>query len=127
MSRARETFTVGTFSVPVQASDIAGTQSIELDALVDTGATCTALPVDVVTRLGIQQEDIRRFELAENQIVDYPVGQARIRLDGHEFIVLVVFAPEGTAPLLGATTLETFGLGADPVGQKLVPVTALLK
>ncbi|MCH7606532.1 MAG: hypothetical protein IH962_05190 [Chloroflexi bacterium] len=93
----------------------------------DTGATYTALPTGMLTRLGVEQEGIRRFELADNQIVEYPVGQARIQLEGNELVVLVVFAPEGTAPLLGATTLEIFGLGVDPVSQKLVPVTALLK
>ena len=118
---------MGTFSVVLQASDLERRQTIEIDALVDTGATYTAFPSDLLARLGVEKEDTRRFELADNQIVEYPVGQARIGLEGHELILLVVFAPEDTGPLLGATTLETFGLGADLVGQKLVPVTALLK
>jgi hypothetical protein len=42
-------------------------------------------------------------------------------------VVLVVFAPEGTSPLLGATALENLSLGVDPVQQRLVPVNALLK
>ena len=49
---------------------------------------------------------LRSFRLADERLVEYPVGSRffRVRLDGDEFIVLVVFAPEGTMPLLGATT-----------------------
>lgn len=118
---------MGAFAVLLEVGDLAGSQSIEVEALVDTGATYTALPSDMLTRLGVAQEGIRRFELADNHIVEYPVGQARIRLEGNDLILLVVFAPNDTSPLLGATTLEMFGLGVDPVGLKLIPVTALLK
>ena len=118
---------MGTFAVSIQASSLAGQQFVELEALVDTGATYTVLPTNVLSQMGVEQEDIRRFELADNQIVEYPVGQIRVRLDGRELITLAVFAPADTTPLLGATTLETFGLGVDPVGRKLIPVTALLK
>ena len=120
---------MGSFAVLLEVGDLAGSQSIEVEALVDTGATYTALPSDMLTRLGVAQEGIRRFELADNHIVEYPVGQARIRLEGNDLILilLVVFAPNDSSPLLGATTLEMFGLGVDPVGLKLIPVTALLK
>lgn len=118
---------MGTFTTQIQVSDLSGRHSIEVEALVDTRATYTALPINLMTELGVEQEDMRKFELADNQIVEYPVGQARTRIDGNELIVLVAFPPENTAPLLGATTLEIFGLGVDPVGQKLIPVTALLK
>ena len=40
---------------------------------------------------------------------------------------LVVFAPPGTTPLLGATALETTGLAVDPIPRRLIPVPALLK
>ena len=48
-------------------------------------------------------------------------------MEGSELTVLVVFAPTGMSPLLGATALEVFGLAADPVNQRLLPVPALLK
>ena len=118
---------MGAFNVPIRVASLAGHRFIEVEALVDTGSTYTAMPQDLLTQLGVDQEENRRFELANNQIVEYPVGQARILLEGREFIALVVFGPEDTTPLLGATTLETFGLGVDPVGPKLVPVNALMK
>ena len=118
---------MGTFSVAVQVGDIAGRRFVEVQALVDTGASDTALPKDILAQLGVQPMASRSFRLADERLVEYPVGQARLRLDDDEFIVLVVFAPEGTSPLLGATTLETFSLGVDPKGRRLIPVPGLLK
>jgi len=117
---------MGTFTVPIQIGNLAGAQFTEVTALVDTGTTYAALPGSILTGLGVEQEGYRRFELADNRIVEYPVGHARIRLEGQELIVLVVFAPEDTDPLLGATVLELFSLAVDPVHQQLIPVPALL-
>ncbi len=116
-----------TFSVMVQVGDLAGRQFIEVETLVDTGASDTMLPESILAQLGIEPITLRSFRLADERLVEYPVGQARVRLDGDEFIVLVVFAQEGTMPLLGATTLETFSLGVDPKGQRLIPVAGVLK
>jgi hypothetical protein len=41
-------------------------------------------------------------------------------------VTIVVFGDEGALPLLGAFTLEEFGLSVDPVGRKLIPVPGLL-
>ena len=118
---------MGTFTVPIQIGDLAGTQFIEVEALVDTGTTYTTLPVNIVAQIGIEQHGVRRFELADNRIVEYPVGEARIRLLEDELVVLIVFASPDTVPLLGATALQLFSLGVDPVNHRLIPVPALMK
>ena len=118
---------MGTFSVPIQIGNQVTGEFIQLDALVDTGATYTLFPADILAQLRIISIGQRDFELTDQRRVRYDVGEARVRLDGAELTVLVVFAPEGTSPLLGATELELFGLGADPVNQQLIPVPALLK
>lgn len=118
---------MGTFTIPIEVGDLAGRQFVEVVALVDTGSTYTIVPGGILTRLGVVREGYRRFELGDNRIVEYPIGQARIRLEGQELIVLVVFASEDGDTLLGATALEIFGLGVDPINRRLVPVPALLK
>ena len=118
---------MGTFEVTCQVGDLSGKQFIELEGLVDTGATYTTLPGSMLARLGIEPVNNRNFRLADERIITYPVSDARIRLAGAEHITLVVFGPEGAAPLIGAVTLETFGLGVDPIGRRLIPVPALLK
>jgi predicted aspartyl protease len=40
---------------------------------------------------------------------------------------LVVFAPDGSEPILGAYTLEGFLLAADPVNERLISVPGLAK
>jgi len=38
----------------------------------------------------------------------------------------VIFAPEESLYLLGATALENFGLTVDPVGKRLKPILAVI-
>ncbi len=118
---------MGTFSVEIQIGNQETGEFLQLEALVDTGATYTLLPSEMLNRLSIKSVGQRDFELADHRSIRYDVGEARLRLNGDELTVLVVFAPEGTSPLLGATALELFGLAADPVNQRLIPVPALLK
>ncbi|PKB82822.1 MAG: hypothetical protein BZY88_03510 [SAR202 cluster bacterium Io17-Chloro-G9] len=117
---------MGAFTVPLQVGDLMGRQFVGVEALVDTWASDTVLPANMLSRLGIEPFAWRTFRLTDERTVDYQVGQARIRLEGENLIVLVVFAPEGTTPLLGATTMETFALGVDPKGKRLIRVPGLL-
>ena len=94
---------MGTFTVPLQIGDLAGQRFIDVDALVDTGATYTSIPEGILTRLGVEIRESRSFELADDRVVEYPVGYASIRLEDREIIALVVSAPQGTGSLLGAT------------------------
>lgn len=118
---------MGTFSVPIQVGHLSGRQFIELQALVDTGASDTVLPENVLRQLGVVPVDRFPYKLADERVVEYEVGEARIRVNGRERTVQVVFGPEDVTPLLGATTLEIFHLGVDPVERRLVPVPGLLK
>ena len=118
---------MGTFTVPVQVGDSNGRAFVDIQALVDTGSTYTSIPPDILSGLGVEIVEHHPFELADESIVEYGIGQATIRLDGRDRIVVVVFMPDDSSPLLGATTLEMFGLGVDPVRMRLAPVPMLLK
>ena len=39
---------MGTFTIPLEVADLQGTQFIEVESLVDTGATYTSIPEDVL-------------------------------------------------------------------------------
>ena len=118
---------MGAFSVRIEVGGISGSQFVQFEALVDTGSTYTVLPKETLDQLGIERGGQRSFELGDDRIVEYPIGYVRLRLNGDQTIVLVVFGPEGIAPLLGATALEHLSLAVDPIHQRLVPVNALLK
>ncbi len=59
--------------------------------------------------------------------VEYGIGEARFNIDGRERTCTVIFGAEGRY-LLGATTLEDFGLMVDPTqpNPRLVPTAELL-
>jgi len=116
---------MGTFR---QAIAIAATPqgSFEtLEAVVDTGAFYTWIPAPVLRRLGIAPTFKRQFLLADGRAIERDVGQAVVRLDNAALYTICVFGDEGSEPLLGAVTLEEFGLAADPVNQRLVPMPKL--
>jgi|ERR1051326_4332993 clan AA aspartic protease len=96
----------------------------EIDMLVDTGATYMLLPPDVVSFLALEIVEYRPGELASGERVTYGVGPVIARLDGREYPSVFVAGPEGCPALLGAITLDAFGLAADPVHQRLFPVVA---
>ena len=118
---------MSTFTVTLGVADRFREHYVNVDALVDTGSTYTSLPESLLDDLGIDRTEIRRFELGDNRVVEYSVGETRLRLESREFTAVVIFAPNDASPLVGMTTLEMFGLGVDPIEEKLVPVIALRK
>jgi clan AA aspartic protease len=118
---------MGTFSVPASlVNPQRPEQRLTLDLLVDTGATWTMLPEEVVTRLGLTAPRQRAVTLANGERMTYPAGQVTIQLNGEEVITVFLAGPPGCLALLGAVTLEEFGLAPDPVRKTLVPVSGLL-
>ncbi len=98
----------------------------EVEFIVDTGAMWTMVPAPVLERLGIKPHSQRPFKLASGEVSRFPVGDARVRIEGLETPTLVVFGAKGSLPLLGVTALELLGLEVDPVGGKLKPMELML-
>ena len=117
---------MGTFNVDIGIADTGRERWTTLNALVDTGASITAVPGSVLRELGVQPSMRRRFESAHGESREMDVGQTWVRVEGEEVITLILFNDEGTTPLLGALALEAAFLGVDPVHQKLVSVAGLL-
>ena len=118
---------MGTFSVAIAIGDVGGERFEEVEALVDTGATTTVVPGSALRRLGISPTKRETFEYAGGERVELDMAEARARVGGRETATWVIFGEEGTPALLGAYTLEGVFLGVDPYGQRLIPVTGLLK
>lgn len=118
---------MGVFNVPIAIGNLAGTRFVELEAMVDTGSSHTVVPSDTLAPLGLEIVELARFEIADGNMVEYAMAHAKIRLAGLEVEAMVVFGQEGTLPLLGASTLELGHLSVDPVGKRLVPISAYLR
>jgi len=113
---------MGTFQATIQVGDREGRAFESLEAMVDTGATYTWIPSGLLTKLGVQPQFQRQFLTADGRTIERNMAETRVRLDGQELSTMVVFGDEGSVPLIGAYTLEGFGLAADPVGKRLIPV-----
>ena len=118
---------MGHFRVAVQVGHPTGERFEAIEALVDTGATYTWVPRDVLERLGVVPEDEWPFVLADGREVRYPMAWIRIRLGERVQPTIAVFGEPRSEPILGVVTLEEFRLAADPVNRRLVSVPGLLK
>jgi len=118
---------MGSFRVPLEIGNLAGASFVPIEALVDTGATYTWVPREILARLGLEPQQQRRFVLADGREVFYGVAWARVRIGQQSEPTMVVFGDPRSEPLLGVFTLEGFGLAADPVNRRLLPVPGLLK
>ncbi len=118
---------MGHFRVPVHLGRRGGERFELIEALVDTGATYTWIPRDVLDALGVAPEEERPFVLADGRDVRFPVAWAQLRIGAREQPTIVVFGHPGSEPMLGLVTLEEFRLAVDPVSRRLISVPGLLK
>ena len=101
------------------------TRSAEVALLVDTGATLSWVPRELLERLDVPRLARRPFVLADGKTIERDTAGVLMRLNGTDGMVTVVVAEAGDAHLLGATALETLGFGIDPIRQQLRPQALL--
>ena len=118
---------MGTFQVSLEIGDAHGQRWEAVDALVDTGASYTWIPRNLLARLEVEPEFRRESVTADERVIVRDMAVTMARWDGQSLPTLVVFGDEGSMPMLGAYTLEGFGLAADPVNRRLVTVRGLAK
>lgn len=99
-------------------------QQRDLEGLVDTGALFTQIPADVLAGIGIAPSGTRVVHYADGTRHVVPVAKGDIVIDGLETATLILCGRAGSLVLVGATTLETLGLGVDLVHKKLIPIEA---
>ena len=97
-----------------------------VSVLVDTGATWTTLPEEIIQELGCSVLSRRRVRLADGREQAWPIVSVLTSLEGQQLPTVCLVGPAGGPALLGAVTLEEFGLGVDPIARRLVPVTGYL-
>ena len=93
--------------------------------LVDSGATDTMVPASELARLGITPVGTQIYELADGTRHEYSYGFARVELMGMPAVEHVIFAPEGTEPLLGVTVLGHLGVVVDFTNRSLKRLPAI--
>lgn len=113
---------MGMFEVNVKLTNLASPgRAEEVSLLVDTGATLSWVPREVLNRLGATVSSRLPFELADGRRLERDITTVLLTVDGRKAPVPVAFGEGGEAAVLGATALESLGLLVDPVAQKLIP------
>lgn len=114
---------MGTFSVQVAiAHPQKPSRRQELSLLVDTGAAYTVVSQSVLEALGVRPTAKRAVTLADGREEVWDLAYVLISLAGEEAPTPCLMAPRDGRTLLGAVTLEQFGLGVDPLAKRLIPI-----
>ena len=93
----------------------------EAEALIDTGAVRTAIPVEVCEHLGlrIRSQEIAKYAADCRQETVGLTGPIIIEIEGRETIEAAMVL--GDMVLIGQTVLETLDLLVDCKNQRLIP------
>jgi len=118
---------MGVFRVRAQVVSLTDPAlSLELDMLVDTGATQSVIPRAVLEALCATIVRRQTFRLANGEEIHRDVGWVGVRFNDREAHTLAVFGEAADATVLGALTLEELGLEVDPRERVLKPTVAWL-
>lgn len=120
---------MGMFKVRARVANLADPKRFfEEDFWVDTGALHSFVPEDRLQAIGIEPLHTRELILADGRRERRIIGAASFTVPELKETLpcLVIFGPKDSLCLLGATTLENFGVEADPATGTLKPIAAII-
>ena len=100
-------------------------RSEEIDVLVDMGASYSWVSRSRLVGLGVRPTRRMIFRTIEGRTIERDLAPVFVRVDGYTGGDTAVLAEPGDHEVLGAHTLESLGLTADPVRKVLVPTVGL--
>jgi len=97
-------------------------KSIEIEAVIDTGATMSVLPMDLIQKLGLEKIDEVNVRYADNSVKRKEVyGWVILEIAGRKAVFYVLAENEGAQPLIGQIVLERLDLVIEPSTRKVMP------
>ena len=116
---------MGTVQVTIGVGDPQGRHFEDVEVVVDTGSTYTAVPRELLQRLGVPVKRSLPSETADGRILPVDVGEATIRMQGLQFHTPVIFPEENEPSLLAVVSLEHAALAVEPLAGRLIPTNLL--
>jgi len=98
----------------------------ELELLVDTGATFSVVPREVLLRVGVKPVEKREILTVNQTLLRRDLGYVGIEVAGRRVLTPVLFGDSNDFAVLGAVTMEIAGLVVDPERKTLEPRPSLL-
>ena len=122
---------MGTFYTDVLVGNVSGGDMLPVSALVDTGASDSVFPADLLESLQIRPlGNPVMYYLADGSTLECPRGEARLSITLPSGQVAtgtcpVAFWPDDSGPCIGATTLQVMALVVDSANEELAPASGL--
>ena len=117
---------MGLFTVEIEVAHPSHRRYTPVSAIVDTGATFSMFPRSFLKSLGIEPIANAELTTADGKTLLSPISEARFRIGEQERTAMVAFGSADDIYLLGAHTLQSFGLIADTTQHRLVPAKLLM-
>ncbi len=96
-------------------------RTVEIEAIVDTGAAFLCLPPSVIAKLGLISSHSRDILTANGIVKRRIFGGATISIQGRETPMGVMENDETTPVLIGYLVLEDLDFVVNPKSQRLIP------
>lgn len=104
----------------------AGGKPSDVEWLLNTGATFTVIPREMLNRLGVSPVETREILTVDRKPLRRELGYAGIEVAGRKVLSPVLFGEGEDFAVLGAVTLEIAGLAVDPERKELFARPSLL-
>jgi len=98
---------------------------VELEGLVDTGATFTKIPKWAASKIGLQAIYKAEVMLGDGRTVTRGLAYGEVEMEGIRRLVPVAIGGDEEMPVIGYTTLEILGFKVNPVTGKLEKTPAI--
>src|SRR2546426_11968960 len=109
------------FDVTVKLASLAAPgRTEEVSLPVDTGATLSWIPREILERLGVTAFSRLPFSLADGRVLERDATAVLLTIYGRKTPVPVAFGEPGEKGGLGAARLGVLGFVVDPVAKELI-------
>jgi clan AA aspartic protease len=116
---------MGLIHVTVKLSRPDVKESFESLFLVDTGATDSMAPRNLLLGAGFIPRGRTAYELADGRVIEYDYTLADIEFMGEVTSGRVIMGQDNAEPILGVTVLESVGIVVDPANRSLKRLPAI--
>ena len=117
---------MSTFRQPVALISKDRSRVHRLIALVNAESPYSMMPAPLLQMLGVDPQWTWSFELPQGGQEEFPAAEVQFQLNNQERTTICIFGKPQSEPILGAYTLEGFGLAADSFNRRLVPARLFL-
>ena len=112
--------------IQVEVSSPRRKKGESLEVLVDTGATVSVFPEELLERLGVKRIGQVKLRIGDGRRIVREVGNVLLKVEGQQVWSRVIFGKRKDPAVLGLPVLEQLGLTVDPAKGRLVPTEHLL-